>query len=169
MTPVYFGIDPGKKGAVAVLDPGGDVLGLYPMPMIDTTMGKGRPQYDVPRLFSRMIRQGTGKVLIERLGPMPASMGGAAANYQRGYAMGMLQAICTALKLPWDLVSPSVWQRVFWKTKGDTKQQSILTAERLFPQADLLPTERSKKPNDGMSDALLIAEYNRRYSLGLLT
>ena len=100
---------------------------------------------------------------------MPLKMGGGATNYQRGFSMGMLQAFCTALKLPWEVVSPSVWQKAFWKVKADTKQQSLLIAERLFHTVDFLPTERSRKPHDGMADALLIAEYNRRHTTGLLT
>jgi hypothetical protein len=44
----------------------------------------------------------------------------------------------------------------------DTKQRSVIAAQRLFPNVSLLPTPRCKKPSDGIADALLIAEWGRR-------
>jgi hypothetical protein len=164
---IYFGIDPGKRGGLSAIDEGGEPLLCIPMPVISATK-HSKDQYDLPRIFERLIRQGQSRVYIERLLPMPPKMGGASANYQRGFSMGMLQAFCVALKLPYELITPSVWQRAFWRG-GDTKQQAILTAERMFPTIDLLPNERARKPHDGMADSLLIAEYGRRHSRGLLT
>jgi hypothetical protein len=34
--------------------------------------------------------------------------------------------------------------------------------EKLFPGVDLRATERSRKPSDGLAEALLMAEYARR-------
>jgi len=48
----------------------------------------------------------------------------------------------------------------------DTKAMALLAAKRLFPSVDLTATERSKKPHDGIVDALLLAEYGRRKSTG---
>jgi hypothetical protein len=44
----------------------------------------------------------------------------------------------------------------------DSKKASILVAKRLFPEIRLARTEKSKLPDSGMADALLIAEYARR-------
>lgn len=52
------------------------------------------------------------------------------------------------------------------KPTRDTKAMSILAAHRLFPGVSLLRTDKCKKPDDGMSDALLIAEYGRRVLMG---
>jgi hypothetical protein len=46
--------------------------------------------------------------------------------------------------------------------KIDTKSTSILAAKRLFPKFSLAISERASKPQDGVSDALLMAEYCRR-------
>ncbi len=165
---IYIGVDPGKHGGIAVLDAGGDVLALCAMPVIQGARAS-KAEYDLRRIFDRLIRQGEAFVWLERLRAMPPKYGGSAANYQRGYVTGIFEAFCVALKLRYQFVSPSVWQKAFWKGKGDTKQQSIMFAERLFPMADLLATERSRKPHDGMADALLIAEYGRRHTTGLLT
>ena len=45
---------------------------------------------------------------------------------------------------------------------GDTKQRSVIAAQRLFPGVSLLPTERSRKASDGLADALLLASYGQR-------
>ncbi len=162
---IYIGLDPGKRGGLAALAEDGEPLLACPMPVIP---GK-KAEFDLPRIFEKLLRQGQAKVTIERLAPMPVHMGGGATNFQRGYSMGMLQAFCTALKLPWELVSPSVWQKAFWKGKADTKQRAIMIVGRMFPDVDLYPTVHSRKAHDGIADAVLIAEWNRRHSNGLLT
>ena len=43
------------------------------------------------------------------------------------------------------------------------KNTSIDLCKRLFPDINLLATPRSRKPHDGMAEALLIAEYGRRH------
>ena len=45
---------------------------------------------------------------------------------------------------------------------GEGKARNIKAAMMLFPDQALLATERSRKPHDGLADALLIAEYCMR-------
>ena len=40
-----------------------------------------------------------------------------------------------------------------------TKEMSLVSAQRLYPGADLRASTRCKKPHDGIVDALLIATY----------
>ena len=42
------------------------------------------------------------------------------------------------------------------------KNTSIDVCKRLFPQVSLLPSGKCRKDNDGMAEALLMAEYARR-------
>lgn len=60
-------------------------------------------------------------------------------------------------------VAPVTWQRRMFgrRTRGDSKKASIIIAQQLYPEISLLPTERSRKASDGMSDAVLITEYGR--------
>jgi hypothetical protein len=46
--------------------------------------------------------------------------------------------------------------------KRAKKTASIVVAKRLFPNVNLARTEKSKTPDSGLADALLIAEYARR-------
>jgi len=62
----------------------------------------------------------------------------------------------TALEIPYQLVAPQTWQRAMHAgTPGsDTKQRSILAAQRLFPSVDLRRNRKGRRPDDGLADAL---------------
>jgi hypothetical protein len=84
------------------------------------------------------------------------------------------QACVSALEITgvsWEFVQPKKWQKEIFEgmneiknTKGkrDTKKMALMACQRMYPDVDLTPTERAKKPHDGIVDALLIAEYLRR-------
>lgn len=169
---IICGIDPGKGGAIAIIDPEGDPsVAVYPMPVVRSA--KGRDEYDEAHIARSLAVFGqTGRrpfVFLEKGQPLPPKMGGTAANFQRGYARGLFVGIFHALTISHELVAPRIWQATMHAgTSGDDlKQRSIVAAQRLFPGVSLLRTERSKKPHDGMAEALLIAEWGRRKLGGL--
>lgn len=168
-TPIWLGIDPGKHGGVAAVWDGGGVAKVTPL----LPNARGRDEFDVAAcvtLLQSLALLGTVQlVTIERLHAMPAvvngrPIGGASANFARGESRGWVWA-CAALRYPHQLVLPKRWQEpMLAGTSGsaDTKARSIEAARRLFPLVNLLPTARSRKPADGLTDALLLAEYGRR-------
>ncbi len=178
--PNALGIDPGLKGGLALLatDPYARGVRVHPMPTTKTKAG--RDAYDVPgliRLLQSMIGDGPLRqhvvAFVERLGPMPpmiaraggfmAGAGGGQANYQRGRASMLFEALLPALGIEYHLVGPKQWQDEMLPLRGgDTGQRSILMARKLFPDVSLYATARSRKPSDGLSDALLLAEFGRR-------
>lgn len=171
MSSYSIGIDPGVQGAICVL--GGDtprqVLALVPMPTQKD--GKGRDALDLvslSTLFSSWALLWDPLITIEQLQPMPMDKGGTLANYSRGRSLGVLEALATAHRLRYQLVRPQVWQKeMLAGVEGtDTGARSIIAAQRLFPGVLLLRTERSRKLDDGLADALLIAEYGRRKGQG---
>lgn len=167
MTKVWIGIDPGLQGAIAILAPDEIVVG--PMPVVSAAKG-GRDQYDLPAIVELLDTQaaihGAHHVLVtcEKLQPMPMEKGGTIANYYRGRSMAIVEGICTALGIPYQLVSPREWQK--WAHAGtsgeDTKQRSIMAAQRMFPGVSLLRTPKSRVPHDGMAESLLLASWARR-------
>ena len=166
---IVVGVDPGKGGAIAALGwrPGSTVV--YPMPIVRST--KGRDEYDeaeIARLIWGLAGQMGVTVFLEKGQPLPPKMGGSAANFQRGYARGLFVGMLHAFVLSHELVAPRVWQATMHAgTSGeDLKQRSIIAAQRLFPGVSLLRSERSRKPDDGMAEALLIAEWGRRKLAG---
>jgi len=64
------------------------------------------------------------------------------------------------MRIPYQLIPPQRWKKAFGLHSD--KQQSIEECVRIFPDANLLPTARCRKPSDGMAEALLIAEYGRQ-------
>lgn len=159
---IYAGIDPGLTGGLALLDADGAVLEAWPMPVL--LAPRGRREYHVAEIRDTLERwrQGQVFVTVEQLHAMPARLGGSLANYNRGLSNGfawMLQS----LRIPFSLVNPATWQRRMLEgTAGsDTKQRAVIACGRRFPAQDLRATARSKKPHDGIADALLIADYGR--------
>lgn len=159
---ILVGIDPGKEGAIVRLAEdaqGRPDIEVTPMPVIQ---GEKREEYDIKAIQLALLL--ADHVFIEKLHPMPLEKGGTIANYNRGFCMGLLQALCVARTTPYTLVRPQEWQReMLAGTPGeDAKQKSIIAAQRLFPGVDLRRTSRCKTLSDGISDALLIAAWGQR-------
>jgi hypothetical protein len=179
----FCGIDPGKKGAIAILDERGQVLELLPTPMILVErQGKSdREDYDVPAIAAffraRADSSRTDRglfVVVERLHPLPAKFkrkggveragGGVVANFNRGLAQGwpwMLQAF----RIPHVLILPQVWQRALMEglmVNVEPKERSVAMAKKLWPWTSLKRTPRARTDDDGLAEALLLAEYARR-------
>lgn len=165
-----IGIDPGLHGGLAVIDDAGGARAIV-MPLVAEAE---RDRYDVPRLKRLLATAPAGPVFVERLHPLPAKFrrkggeeregGGGIANYNRGAAVYLLVGLLEGLGREYQLVLPQVWQRlVLAGVPGEsTKARSVAVARRLFPGLSLLATARSRKPHDGLADALCIAEYGRR-------
>jgi crossover junction endodeoxyribonuclease RuvC len=153
-------IDPGKTGAVALFS-SGLPLWVQSMPTIPAREG-GREAYDLQQLATWL--ELADEVVAEAAWARPFEHGGSNANFQRGYGLGLIEGICTSLVIPYTLVSPQRWQKAMHAgvSGDDTKQQSIIAAQRLFPGVSLLPTARCRKPSHGMAEALLIGAYHVR-------
>lgn len=173
---IYLGIDPGLVGALATLHDKAGLIDLQPTPTLDGD----KPLYDLPGIRRALIRaKAIGRecggivAVVERLDTLPPKMrgkggalkaaGGGKANFARGEARAWAWAL-TMLEIPFHLVRPQVWQKVMHAGAGveDTKQASVLIVQRLFPNASLLRTGKGRKPDHGLADALLMAEYGRR-------
>lgn len=166
---IYVGVDPGKTGAIATINSDNMEIEIQPMPIIK---GKGRGEYDLVEIKNVLcLLPGYADtypprilVIVEKLQPLPPKMkGGSIANYHRGVASGW-SWLLTGMSIPYQLVRPQDWQKVMLAgTSGtDTKQKSIIAAQRLFPGQSLKRTEKCRKPDAGMSDALLMCAYGMR-------
>ena len=109
----------------------------------------------------------------------------AKSTFSFGFNKGYLVGLLAANKIPYSLVSPSVWQKEMWDNSDmvvsfkdvvrkdkvirqkvvNTKQTSMNACKRLFPMIDQRKSERAKKPNDNKVDSILMAEYARRKNL----
>lgn len=143
----YIGIDPGKKGGIAVIS--GDYPDHY-----HTFPFSSEKLREIAEAFSA-----DSKAVVEDVHAMPGQ--GVTSMFTFGKGFGYIIGVLEANSFPYQLVSPQRWKKEF-SLSGD-KASSIEVCKRLFPNANLKATERCKKDHDGMAEALLIAEYARRH------
>ena len=139
----YIGIDPGAKGGLAVIRDGGITVAPY----------------EKSRYIEILSRVPSDSVCcLEHVHAMPGQ--GVTSMFNFGQNFGWVQGVLEAMGISYELVQPQKWKKEFSIT-GD-KNSSIMVCKRLFPGVSLLPTERCRKDNDGMAEALLMAEYAKR-------
>lgn len=145
---IYLGIDPGKRGAVAYL--------------METERGwveNVHPIGDLPQLLHRLIRTGQPiRCCLEKVHAMPKQ--GVSSTFSFGVNFGWCKGLLEAHGVSYQEIPPERWKKEFGLNTD--KQKSIAVCRQLFPEADLRPSERSRVDNDGMAEALLMAEYARR-------
>lgn len=157
----FLGLDPGKQGGICLIDYSGRVLFYEPMPesvqdiwnMIETPL---LTQYNVI-------------ACIEFVSYFP-TMGGVGA-FSFGGNYYALQMALTAARLPYEIVRPIIWQKVFNipskggntnKHRAEHKERLRQTAQRWFPKLPLWKEARALGKQRAICDALLLAEYKRR-------
>lgn len=148
---IYIGIDPGKSGAMAVIRSSAHSPEKIEVVPFDAA------QYS---LTLARISSGVCPVTccVEKVGAMPGQ--GVVSMFNFGHNLGLIEGLLRAYGIPYQLVPPQTWKKEF--SLSSDKAKSIEVCQKLFPDVSLLATERSRKPNDGMAEALLMAEYARR-------
>ena len=156
-----IGIDPGKKGFITVMTDDGGIT-HYPIPTKKSEVDLHALSELILCLAENMDTEST-LVAIENVHAIPGSA--ASATFTFG-------GICYALRLgfimvgfPVVLIPPKKWQKEMYvgvKPNEDKKVMSVMAAQSLFPNHDLRRSEKCIKPDDNLTDSLLIAEYARR-------
>ena len=159
---ITIGIDPGRKGAVVVLEDGRDVVAA-------TRTSALCPKTYSPRAMADYIAaHGAGAVLaaVERQTAMPGN--GGTSMLTTGYGWGLWVGIVAALGLAYETPQPRRWQKHLFASGAGRggKERSIEAARRLLPGLDLTPG-RVRKPHDGLADAGLLALWAYRATVGV--
>lgn len=142
---IYIGCDPGNGGALAVIWPNENVEVV--------TFGK-----DEYRDILHDVDSRNAKCCLEHVWGIKGQAAGASFNFGENY--GFIQGLLTAYSIPYELVTPNKWKKEFQVT-GD-KNSSIAVCKRLFPNVNLRRTDRCRKDDDNMAEALLLAEFAKR-------
>ena len=141
----YIGIDPGKSGALALLTEDGQCTVV---PFQESA-------------YTAILKASSGPssvCCLEKVGAMPGQ--GVVSMFNFGHNLGYIEGLLQAFDIPYQLVPPQTWKKEFCVTSD--KNTSIEVCRKLFPHVCLLPTSKSRKPSDGMAEAMLLAEYARR-------
>lgn len=147
---IYVGIDPGSKGAIAVLGDDGSVS-VMDMPTLEELMRK-----------TTGLRGGKGdryKVAIEQVHPLPGQSCIASFTYGENFLLAKLLGMCYNMSPV--MVSPQRWKKYYGlkrepdETKTEYKRKSVEMARQLFPNV----VDSLKYSKDGRAEALLIAKW----------
>lgn len=150
---MIIAIDPGKQGAIAYMADGS-------FPAVEDLRYLGDIP-DVCWIRSQVPEQVVQLVVIEQPIAMPGQSSVATATSFRAY--GALLAWATLAEVPLITPRPGQWKAKLGVTKD--KGSAVALAARLFPSAGLYGPRGAAK--DGRAEALLLAEYGRRFHLGL--
>ncbi len=142
----YIGIDPGKSGAMAIING----KNIVTVPYDEEAYADALARVDEKNAFA----------VVERVSAMPGQ--GVTSMFSFGMNYGFIQGLLTANRIPFEIVMPQKWKKEFGVTSD--KNTSIAVAQRLFPEVSLMRTEKCKKPHDGIAEALLLALFAKRKS-----
>lgn len=120
-----------------------------------------KKEYDLPAMLNLLEQAHPSMAVLEKTHAMPKQ--GVTSMFRMGYGLGLWEGMLSALGIPYTLVAPPTWKREMMADMARDKEASRLRANQLFPQlADQLKTKNSH----GRAEALLLAEYCRRVSVG---
>ena len=156
MTNTFCGVDPGMSGGLALITPIN--IHVIPMPIAGNELDVKTIMWFLSVDLGRLITdEERPLVCIEAVHSLPGNSG--RSMFKFGFDTGMLHGIVRAMGLQLITVAPQTWKKAILQGTDKSKQAAIDYCMRKYPQVNLMPTERSRKPSDGMADALCIAEY----------
>lgn len=141
---VYIGIDPGAKGAMALVSE--TQAAVFPFDK----------EFYIKTL--KDLKEHGCVCCIEAVHSISGQ--GIASSFEFGQTYGWLLGVLDTIGIPYQPITPQKWKKEFGLTSD--KAQSIEVCKRLFPDVSLKRTERSKKDDDGLAEAILMACYAKR-------
>lgn len=160
----FIGVDPGKQGAIAQIGEDGKVVGFWKMPV--AKVGKGvidrAALADIFREIAFGRSSGDGPVALAAIEEVTSMPGNAAQSMlQYGKGAGAILGMWALLDIPHVEIKPAIWKKQLLPGAPEGKDASFVLARQLFPQRDVQDALK-KKCNDGIAEAILIAEWARR-------
>jgi crossover junction endodeoxyribonuclease RuvC len=148
---IYLGIDPGKSGAYAIVCDSG--VKVWKFPLAGDALDLG----DIAAKFIDLCKSDDVRAYIEKVGAMPGQ--GVTSMFSFGFNTGAIHGILAAYRVPTFLVTPQAWKKVILAGTPKDKNSAVEYIRRAYPAVSLLPTEKSRKLDNNMAEALCIALY----------
>lgn len=154
---LIFGADPGKTGGIVAIEAdGGWINNYWPMSQFCDAIEE-----------SILERKKQNKILwvVEKAQAMPKN--GAVSMFTYGTGYGKLLGALEVTRSFYKLVSPRTWTKELFQGQIavlEGKLRNIKACKLLAPEFCEAITKRTK-PDMGLVDAYLIAEYGRRHLL----
>lgn len=158
MQDAYMGIDPGANGSIAILS--------YPTrtsapAVVSAFKLKDQTERDIWDHVNEALQSTDFEIIkcyLENVSASPQM--GVVSAFTFGCGKGFLLGILTASGMPYELVTPSVWEGAL---KCRSKGKKIVTRKK----AQQLYSKCGFKITDAVADGLLIATYCARKERGL--
>lgn len=166
--PCVFGVDPGTKGAIAVINTASTPrLQVFKFPTVKIQSGsKKRTRLDLDACLELCgglaAAYSPDLCVIEEVNGFGGNANSTgAAGFVFGRAAGNIEAFIVSLQISRYYVSPHVWKKHFRLTgKGpELKTASRVRASQIFPEANGLFAQVN---DDGAAEAALLADYGLR-------
>ena len=154
-----LGCDPGINGGFAYVSDG-EIIETLRTPKIGNEL-------DIKSIANFIDKYDVDLVVVEDVHAIYGSSATSTFNFGRN--LGIIEGVIVGLGLPYEKVTPKVWQKKSWKgvekvkkAKGngtDTKATSLKAFMSIYPEDFYLtlPTTRCSVAHDGIVDAVLIA------------
>ena len=152
MSKIYVGIDPGQSGGMAFIQ-NNKVIALTPMILA----GKFIDVRKTAEYINDILNFENTVACIEKVHSMPGQ--GVSSSFKFGFVTGTMHGIIGTLGISLHLVTPQKWKKEILEGTAKDKQAAADFCARVYPDVNLLATERSRVPHSGMVDALCIARY----------
>lgn len=150
---LLVGIDPGKSGAIAFLDPSSMALRIEDMPMAKSTTGRDELDFRHLGQLLNPINTANRRIgVLERVSAMPRD--GVAGAFSFGQSYGGLRMAVIGLGYEDRYVTPVTWKKHFRLSRD--KGVSRAYAASRFPGYS---SYFSRVKDDGRAEAALIALY----------
>jgi crossover junction endodeoxyribonuclease RuvC len=164
-----IGIDPGASGAIATLLGTTNFVEMHDMPSMKVKVGGTmRDRVDTHGIYHLLYQKRSlhkiDLVVIEEVQGFTGQSASAAFTF--GKATGLVEGVCVALNLPYQLVSPRVWKKAM--SLGSDKSLAVQAATRALPtsRGHWEPGAKGAKAiREGRAEAALMAVYGMRFIL----
>lgn len=125
MNKTILGIDPGMNGALSFYN--GDELIIFDTPTFQRNKTKRIDCHSVHRILQENPAH---YVWIEQVNAFGM---GASSAYNFGWSCGVMEALVSAMQIPFSYVSPQVWKKAMGLTTKE-KEDARMRATQLLPK-----------------------------------
>lgn len=153
MSSYYIGIDPGQKGAIAILKDS-EPPEVHDIPLLpDNSIDSWKLYHLLPLMD---VQNDEIYCILEKAQSMPKQ--GVKGVFTYGIGYGKILAALEINRIPFKEIHPTKWKKHF--SLSSDKKQSASTCMSLFPGVPLYGPQGGLK--DGRAEALLMAFYAKQ-------
>jgi crossover junction endodeoxyribonuclease RuvC len=159
MTDYTIGVDPGLKGAVAIIDSDGRLVEVWDMPTVEIKVGKSTKTRISPELLAHEIGcwDGAKCAYMEAVSSSPQM--GVSSAFAFGEGFGVVKGVLAAFNIPLVLVTPAKWKRDMGL--NSSKDGSRAKAISMWPDK---AGEFKRAKDEGRAESALIGAWGYRHA-----